>query len=103
MARALRAWAIKGRKNSVHNLPYGSRPRPIRGMYSTPFSLIAKKRDAVAAHDTGKQAAKQGDQIDIGKQAVTQGHQIDIDKQTVKQGDQIGIDKQAVKQGDQIS
>ena len=33
MARALRAWTIKGReKNSVHNLPYRPRTRLIRGM-----------------------------------------------------------------------
>ena len=42
MARALGAWNIKGRKNSVHNLLYGPRTRLIRGMYrvcSCYFSL----------------------------------------------------------------
>ena len=40
MARALRAWAIKGRKkNSVHNSPYGPRTRLIRGIYSAKLAV----------------------------------------------------------------
>ena len=33
MAQALCAWAIKGRKNSLHNLPYGPCTRLIRCIY----------------------------------------------------------------------
>ena len=36
MARTLRAWAIKGRKNSAHNLPYGPRTQPRSQAFSSP-------------------------------------------------------------------
>ena len=54
MARALRTSGHKRKeKNSVHNLPYGPRTRPIRGMYLTynttnatnwPFKLCLENR-----------------------------------------------------------
>ena len=44
MARALRAWAIKERKNSVHSLPYGPSTRLIRGIYSLEYKFGSSYR-----------------------------------------------------------
>ena len=42
MARVLRAWAIKGRENSVHKSPYGPPTRLIRGMHGTHDLIVLK-------------------------------------------------------------
>ena len=38
IARALRAWANRGGKNSVRNLRYGPRTQLVRGMYCSQVS-----------------------------------------------------------------
>ena len=44
MARALRAWATKEGKTSVHNLPYGPSTRLIRGIYRSNVFIKMKRQ-----------------------------------------------------------